>query len=83
MGILDEGIAHSGRRIPVNLAGVVSKLVLLVVPEVIAVSFEQTDMVSHQGIANLLFGKKLDVMKILFDFTWDHLLVTILDSYLR
>ena len=38
-------------------------------------------MVSHQGIANLLFGKKLDVMKILFDLTWDHLLVTILDSY--
>jgi hypothetical protein len=35
-------------------------------------------MVSHQRIANLLFGEKFDVMKIFFDMTWDHLAVATL-----
>jgi hypothetical protein len=39
-------------------------------------------MVSHQGIANLFLGEKLDVMEIFFDITRDHFAVTILEPVL-
>ena len=48
------------------------------IPEIVAMPFEQADMVSHQGVSNLLLGEEFDVVQVLLDVFWDHSMLALL-----
>ena len=72
VSVLDEGVAHPGGGIPVDFPCIVAMLISFVIPKIVAMPLEQTDMITHQGIPNLLPREQFDVVQILFDFTWYH-----------